>query len=53
MSSNKEDTDYGLIEAMTESMRSTGAGKAELTFNVDKLCVNVRVVVCDLNFHKQ
>ena len=53
MSRNKEETDYGLIEAMTEAMRSTGAGKVETTFNVDKLCVNVRVVVCDINFHKQ
>ena len=53
MSRNQEETENGLIESMTEAMRSTGARTAELAFNVDKLCVNVRVVVCDLNYHKQ
>lgn len=53
MSRNQDETEYGMIEALTETMRSTGARQAELTYNIDKLCVNVRVVVCDLNYNKK
>lgn len=52
---NREQTepDYDLIEALTENMRSTGARQTEMTYNDDRMCVNVRVVVCDLNFQKK
>lgn len=53
MNRNPDEINYGLIEALAETMRSSGSSLAELTFNIDKLGVNVRMVVVDLNFKKK
>lgn len=53
MSRNQEETEYGVIEALTETMRLSGARQAEVTYNISKLCVNVRIVVVDLNYNKK